>query len=66
MHSAIENTNDFLIVYNGSTENAAIGHWPYCVMCVLYRNETKCVGKSRYGLYLPYAIFYTFRIIQIV
>lgn len=39
MYSAVENVDDFQILYNGSIGNDAIGHW----LCVYYRNETKCV-----------------------
>ncbi|CAI6365678.1 unnamed protein product [Macrosiphum euphorbiae] len=39
MYSAVENVDDFQILYDGSIGNDAIGHW----LCVYYRNETKCV-----------------------
>ena len=39
MYAAVENVDNFQILYNGSIGNDAIGHW----LCVYYRNETKCV-----------------------
>lgn len=45
MYSAVENVNDFKILYGVSVGNDAIGHW----LCVYYRSETMKFDWMCYG-----------------